>query len=217
MPSTVRHAVVGPPSKRPDAAVGRRRRRLLAIPFAVGLALVPAAALGHAELDTVTPADKSTVQGSPAEIVMTFTEALDPAKSSIRLVDAGGSVVAQGSTVDASAATTMRLALATPLVPGAYTARWTSSSAEDGDLDHGTTTFTVEAAASVAPSSSPTVTASPVSSGSPAPPATASPTASAPPTTPTSSTSDAIIPILVAVVVIAALAAWLLRGRMRSR
>ena len=175
-------------------------------------ALVAGIALGHAELATVVPADGSSVANPPSEIVMTFTEPLDPAKSSIKLVDTNGNVVAEGSTVDASDPKTMRLAL--PDLPiGTYTARWTSSSALDGDLDHGTTSFTTGAvgpspgspqptAASVAPS----VEVSGASSVS----------ASAPPTAPASSASDAIIPIVVALLVLAGLGAWLLRGRMRA-
>jgi methionine-rich copper-binding protein CopC len=180
--------------------------------------LAPAAVLGHAELDTVLPADKSTVEGPPVQVQMTFTEALDPAKSSIKLVDASGAVIAEGSTVDAGLPTTMRLVLLTDLAPGTYTARWASASAEDGDLDRGTTTFTVTAAASVAPSVAPS---SPPASASAGPSAAAPSTAlsaapSAPPTTPASSTGDAVIPIVAALVVLVALGLWLLRGRSRA-
>jgi methionine-rich copper-binding protein CopC len=131
-------------------------RRALALGVALFAILVigPVAAMAHAELDTATPADKSTVAGSPAEVVMTFTEPVDPAKSSIKLVDAGGTVIVQGSTVDAADAKTMRLPIPAVLAPGTYTVRWTTASALDGDLDHGTTTFTVAAAASSQPSAS---------------------------------------------------------------
>src|SRR6476469_3800467 len=131
----------------------------------IGALLVPAIALAHAELDKATPADKSTVQGSPTEILMTFTEAVDPAKSSIKLVDASGAVVADGSTVSSGNPKLMRLAISTVLVPATYTVRWTTASAVDGDLDHGTTTFTVAAPASVAPTAS-TASSAPTPSSS---------------------------------------------------
>jgi methionine-rich copper-binding protein CopC len=184
--------------------------------------LVPTIALGHAELDTATPKDKATVQSPPTEIVMTFTEPVVPSKSSIKLVDASGKVIADGSTVDAGDAKTMRLAITGDLTPATYTVRWTTASALDGDLDHGTTTFTVAAAPSIAPSATPVPSAAtasaPASSGaSVAPPLVApSPSPSSAPTTPAASTSDAVIPVVIAVIVLAALGLWLMRGRSRS-
>jgi methionine-rich copper-binding protein CopC len=185
----------------------------VSILFTLLAALAPGVALGHAELDTVVPADGSSVGSPPSEIVMTFTEPLDPAKSSIKLVDTNGKVVAEGSTVDASDPKTMRLAL--PDLPiGTYTARWTSSSALDGDLDHGTTSFTTGA---IGPSpGSPQPTAASVAP-SVAVSGAASALVSAPPTAPASSANDAIIPIVVALIVLAALGGWLLRSRARVR
>jgi methionine-rich copper-binding protein CopC len=193
----------------------RSRRALAAVATAGFLLLVPGAVLGHAELDTATPADKSSVP-PPTEVVLTFTETLDPSKSSIKLADAGGQIVAEGSTVDTGNTKTMRLV--TPnLAAGAYTVRWISASAQDGDLDHGTTTFTVTAAASPSPSAAPSANASVEPSAAESPSATAAPTVapspSAPPTTPATPTSDAIIPIVVVLVVLAGLGVWLLRGR----
>ncbi len=192
---------------------------LLAIAILTG----PAAVLAHAELDTVTPADKSTVEGSPAEIVMTFVQDLDPAKSSIRVVNASGTVVIQGGTVASGSPREMTLALPTPLTPGAYQIRWISWSSEDNERDSGTTSFTV-----VAPPPSPTpapsvATAPPSAPASVAPSAarslvpTVAPSPSSQPTTPASSTSDALIPIVAVLAVIAALGLWLLRGRSRAR
>ncbi len=185
--------------------------------------LIPAIALGHAELDTVTPANKSTVEGSPSEIVMTFVQDLDAAKSSIRVVNSSGAVVVQGGTVAPGKPREMTLQLTTPLPPGAYQIRWITFSSEDDERDSGTTTFTV-----VAPPPSPTpapslATAAPSAPASVAPSLapsiapTVAPSPSSPPTAPASSTSDALIPILAVVVVIVGLGLWLLRGRSRSR
>ena len=136
-------------------ATCRRRRRHRGLPRSSSRR---APILGHAELDTATPADKSTVP-PPTEVVLTFTETLDPSKSSIKLADAGGQIVAQGSTVDTGDTKTMRLV--TPnLAAGTYTVRWISASAQDGDLDHGETTFTVTAAASPPPSVAPSAESS---------------------------------------------------------
>jgi len=182
--------------------------------------LSPVAVLGHAELATASPADKSTVAGSPPELVFTFTEPVDPAKSSLKLVNSANAIVAQGSTVDPADAKKMHLVVP-PQPPGAYTVRWTTASALDGDIAHGETTFTIVAASpspSVAPSTAPSASAEPstpnpsAAAASPSPPPSPSPSAG---TTPTSSSSDAVIPVIVALIVLAVLGLWLLRSRSR--
>jgi len=196
----------------------RPRRVVAALAvLAVVLLLAPGAVLAHAELDTATPADKATVP-PPTEVVMTFTENLDPTKSSIKLADAGGQIVAEGSSVDSGNTKTMRL-IVPDLAAGAYTVRWISASAEDGDLDHGTTSFTVtapSAAPSVAPSAGASAAPSTAPSASPTAAPSVAPSPSAPPAAPASSTSDAIIPIVVVLIVLAGLGLWLLRGRGRG-
>lgn len=197
----------------------RRTTRLAAaLTFlALGVAGLPGIVQAHAALDTVTPADKSTVGASPAEIVMTFTETLDPGRSSIRLVDATGALIVEGGAIDVDDAKTLRLVVPANLAPGTYTIRWTSFSTQDNEQDRGTTTFTLApstAPPTVTPSASPSVapSASP-SVASLAPSVVPSP--SAPPTSPTTSTSDALIPIIVVVVAIIGLGVWLARGRSR--
>lgn len=184
---------------------------------ALAVLAIPSPIAAHAELDSITPADRSTVS-PPSSIVAVFTEQLDPAKSSLALVDASGAVIAKGGVVDPNQTLTLTLDPAT-IAPGAYTVRWTSASAADGDLDHGTTTFTVAAA----PSPSPTIASSapPSAPGSMSPSIAPSipsvaPSPSTPPAVPTSSSSDAVIPIVVALLVLAALGLWLLRGRTRA-
>jgi copper resistance protein C len=202
---------------RPMPAVAFRRAVVaggLAVALLAGL---PCVSLAHAELDTATPADASTVGGPPPDIVLTFTEPLDPGKSSIKLADAAGSIVADGSTVDASDATTMRLTISSDLAPGTYVVRWISASSLDGDLDHGTTTFTILVARSGSPAqlaaSAPATPSSSMPGETPAPVGTAAPSAS--PGSTDLSAGDAAIPVVVVLVLIAA-AAWFLRGRGRS-
>jgi methionine-rich copper-binding protein CopC len=203
------------PPRRPVAALSGALLCLVLV--------APGIALGHAELDTVTPADKSSV-AAPSEIVMMFTETLDPSGSNIRLVDPSGAVVAQGGTIDQSSPKTMTLALAS-IAPGTYTIRWTSKSAQDGDIARGTTTFTATAAtppptASPPPSIEPSGSAAePSPSTSPSTPASPSAPGAAPSpsggTGTTTSSTDALIPIVVVLVVLVGLGAWLLRNRSR--
>ena len=192
-----------------------RRAARLALVLAF---VVPSIALGHAELEAIDPPDRGTVTGSPTEIVGSFSQTLDPAKSSFRVVNAANSVVAEGGTIDPDK-TTMRLVLTTPLGPGSYTIRWTSFSTEDNEQERGTTTFTV-VAATPPPSATPapSVAASTPPSAAPSPSlATPAPVASssAPPSAPAATTSDVLIPIVVVVLAILGLGLWLLRGRSR--
>jgi copper resistance protein C len=182
------------------------------------LILAPSTVLGHAELDTISPADKSSGP-SPTEIVGTFVQNLDPSKSSFALVDSTGTVVAKGGQVASDDVRTMTLPLTAPLAPGAYEIRWTTVSTEDGELARGTTTFTVVAATpspSVAPSASASPSAAPSASASPSaePVASPSPSPSGGGGTPTSA-SDAVIPVIAALIVLGALGLWLIRGRSR--
>jgi copper resistance protein C len=207
----------------------RPRRSVAAVAFAtLCLFVVPGLALAHAELDTVTPADKSTVEGTPAKIVMTFTEKLDPAKSSITLVNSGGAIIEGTSSVPSGGdGKEMDFAVNGELQPGAFTIRWTTASAEDGDIARGTTTFTVAAPPpSASPSEAPTASASPTPDASAAPstapsvetssPPSISPSPSPAPSTPTSSTTDLLLPIVIVIVVVVALGFWLLTRRGRA-
>jgi copper resistance protein C len=188
---------------------------LLAAAVTLAALVVPSVVLAHAELDTMTPANGSTVDVAPTEIVATFTEELDPGKSSIVVLNVGGAQIATGGTVAADDKKKMTLALPA-LEPGAYQVRWTSTSAEDGDIARGTTGFTYAPAATP----SPTPSAAATRSVAPSAVVTASPSIAPSPsgdTTPTStSTTDLIIPIVVAVILIAGLGYWLLRGRSRT-
>ena len=196
---------------------GRIRLRILgAVLFAVIAAAVPSSVAAHAELDTISPADKSSGP-SPTEIVGTFVQNLDPAKSSFTVVDSTNKVVAQGGELASDDVRKMTLTLTAPLDPGAYTIRWTTVSTEDGELARGTTTFTVVAAtpppsASPSPSSAPSASAAASVAPSPSPSPTPAPSATPAPAT---STSDALIPIVAVLIVLAALGAWLLRSRSR--
>jgi len=195
----------------------RTRRSLALAGLVFVFAILPATAIGHAALVTVTPADGSTVPGSPTRIVMTFAQNLDPAKSSIRVADAGGAVVIEGGTVPAGQPREIDLAIPTALVPGTYMIRWTTFSTEDGEQARGTTTFVVAAVAT--PSSTPPAAPGTTTAALSAVPSIASsvaPTPSSSPTTPGSSTGDALVPIVAALVVLAGFGLWLLRRRSPS-
>jgi len=177
-------------------------------------------ALAHAALVSASPGPGDEVTGSPDELVAQFNQDLDPSRTSIEVRDASGATIARGGELGAGPRE-FRLALP-DLAPGEYTVRWTSFSAEDGELARDTYTFTVVAAASPSPSpsrspspspsSSAVATAWPSSTPGPATPAP-SPSPTAGNTTSASGDGLAIVPILAAALVVAGLAVWLLRRR----
>lgn len=188
------------------------------------LVAVVGPALAHAELATASPGPDEVVTGSPAELVATFTEALDPSRSSVLVVAADGTTVAEGGADDVSAdGLTMTVPLP-ELDAGAYEVRWTAT-ATDGHVERGTYSFAVEAAPSPSPSPSPEPTASPepspspsaspVASPSPDPSASTEPSPSAGPTEPAGDVDPVsiVLPILIVLVVVGILAVWWTRRR----
>jgi hypothetical protein len=180
------------------------------------LVVLAGPALGHAELDTADPADKAVLETPPTTITMTFTEDLDPAKSSFKLLAPDGSTVASGG---ATAIRTMSVD-GLELAPGAYQVKWTSASADDGDIERGELTFTVSqpSSASVSPTQNAAGSASPVAS-TPATPAASdapvsTPAPSAAPAAPASSTGDVLLPIIIGLLLVGGVGAFVLR---RSR
>jgi methionine-rich copper-binding protein CopC len=88
------------------------------------------AAFAHAQLRSAAPAAGSTLATSPAEVVVNFSETLEPAFSSLAVRDSGGKRVDKAdSHVDQGDKTTMRVSLP-PLAQGAYTVEWRAVTAD---------------------------------------------------------------------------------------
>jgi methionine-rich copper-binding protein CopC len=83
--------------------------------------LVSTAANAHAFLDHAEPRVGSTVSAAPKEVVLFFSQNLEPAFSTIEVSDASGARVDQGKAK--VSATTMRVGVK-PLPPGTYRVRW---------------------------------------------------------------------------------------------
>ena len=166
--------------------------------------LLPAMAVAHADLQTSDPAQGSVVPSPFAgPIVLTFSEPLAKG-SKADLIGSDGATVA-GAMVDVTAMT-MTIELTTPLDPGAYEVRWVSI-ADDGDvLRQPIVKFTV------APAPSPSM---PVATATPTPSLAPTPVPSGNGDT-TGSGGDVVVPIVVALIVLGAGAAYLLTRRNRS-
>jgi copper resistance protein C len=117
-------------------------KRALLIASALAVLAEAGVAFAHAFLDRALPAVGSTVHGSPAEVKLWFTQRLEPAFSTVRVLDAGGAQVdAKDKRVDRDDATVLRVSLP-KLAPGKYRVVWRVLSA-DSHASVGDYTFEV--------------------------------------------------------------------------
>ena len=103
------------------------------------MALAPAAARAHAFLDHASPLVGSTVAAAPHEVVMTFTQNLEPAFSTAQVTDSSGARVDQGKAQIGG--NTMTIGLKA-LGPGSYKVHWHALSV-DTHTTEGAFTFHV--------------------------------------------------------------------------
>ena len=114
-------------------------RLFLAIAF---LAIAAPRARAHAFLDHASPAVGSTVHGSPAQVQLFYTQDLEPAFSTVQVVDANGKQVDKGNkAVDPTNHAELEVSLNT-LPPGEYNVIWRVLSV-DTHTTEGKFTFTV--------------------------------------------------------------------------
>ena len=117
--------------------------RNLALAFAAAASVVALPVAAHAFLDHALPAVGSTVHESPRSVRLSFTEALEPAFSRVRIVDASGKEVDGGdSHVDTSDPTILAASLPT-LAPGTYRVKWRVVSV-DTHVTEGDFTFDIK-------------------------------------------------------------------------
>ena len=96
----------------------------------------------HAFLERADPRVGSTVRTSPAQMRLWFTERLEPAFSSVQVVNEAGQRVDKGdSQVDAATPKQLRISLS-PLPPGTYKVIWRVLSV-DTHITEGSFTFRV--------------------------------------------------------------------------
>ncbi|MFZ1057967.1 MAG: copper resistance CopC family protein [Candidatus Rokuibacteriota bacterium] len=114
-------------------------------PALVVLALILSGAAGveaHSFLDRADPRAGSTVKTAPAQVRIWFTESLEPAFSSVRVLDEAGRRVDKGDGhVDPSNLKLLRVSLP-PLPPGTYKVIWRVLSV-DSHVTEGDFTFRV--------------------------------------------------------------------------
>jgi hypothetical protein len=109
----------------------------------VVLAFIASVAGAHAFLDHASPRVGSTVNAAPGEVALWFSQDLEPAFSTVRVLDKDGKEVdRQDKRIDPSDRSVMRVSLP-PLGPGTYKVQWRVLSA-DTHVTEGDFTFTVK-------------------------------------------------------------------------
>jgi copper transport protein len=125
---------------------GARPRSLLAPVLVVGwLAVTAPAAAAHALLRSSDPPAGASLERPPRSVRLTFTEAPDPALSSVQVLDMGGRAVQAGR---AAAVPGRPLELQAPvgeLADGTYTVSWRVVSRVDGHVTRGSFGFGIGA------------------------------------------------------------------------
>ncbi len=111
------------------------------MPTLASLVLGAGAASAHAFLKTASPAVGSTVQQAPAQVVIDFTEGVEPQFSTIAVQDASGASVVTGDAHLQGGNTHLAIALS-PLKAGRYTVTW-HATAVDTHKTEGSFTFTI--------------------------------------------------------------------------
>ena len=132
-------------TRRSGHATSVRLCAALALAACVLLAGPVAAALAHASLVSSVPAEGSSVQESPATVVLTFGEDPDPDRSLVRILDERGRTVPGVSPVEAVPGKPLevQVTLSSALGTGVYSVNWRSVSATDGHVDNGAFAFGV--------------------------------------------------------------------------
>lgn len=123
-------------------AISKIRKTPLALSlFVLAMLLAVPAAFGHTHPVDMMPAADSTVS-APANVMIHFSEAMEPKFSSMTLSDAGGHVVNKEPSVVSPDAKMMTLPLPA-LAPGTYTVNWVAV-AVDTHRSQGDYKFTVK-------------------------------------------------------------------------
>jgi copper transport protein len=114
------------------------------------LGLSAGTVLAHAELISSSPANQAVLATKPSEILLTFSENVDPVGDAIRLVDSDGDPVPLGPIDQSQGGNTMRAPVPAAVADGTYVVGWQAISADSHKV-RGAYTFSIGAATATAP------------------------------------------------------------------
>lgn len=121
----------------------------------------PGVALGHAQLVSSTPAANASLLAPPPDLTMTFSEAVDPATTSVELLDDLQHPVAAVGAAEVDP-TGLVVTVGLPrLDPGVYTVSYRVTSAVDGHVSAGIWAFLVDPTGTQPPPAIPPQSSSP--------------------------------------------------------
>jgi methionine-rich copper-binding protein CopC len=100
-------------------------------------------ALAHAHLTSAAPAGSSTVAAAPAELDLTFSEAVELKFTGVKVSGPGKAAVKTGAAALADDNKTLKIPVEGTLAPGVYTVAWHALST-DGHKTNGSYSFTVK-------------------------------------------------------------------------
>ena len=106
-----------------------------------GLILSAGPAFAHAHLKSAAPAVGSTIRQAPDQVVIGFTEGVEPKFSTITVQDSAGTAMENGAVHGQGDGQHLAVGLK-PLAPGVYTVTWHATST-DTHKTEGKFTFTV--------------------------------------------------------------------------
>jgi copper resistance protein C len=112
------------------------------IPIIIAACLISRAAFPHAFLDRASPAVGSSVASAPANLKLTYTEAVEPAFSTVTVKNASGERVDDGKPAAESGGRVLQVKLK-PLQAGTYQVEWHVTSV-DTHKTEGHFSFTVK-------------------------------------------------------------------------
>jgi copper transport protein len=123
------------------------------------LILLAPTAAAHAKLVASDPVADSRVAVTPSRVLLTFSEAVDPKLSIVRIVDAHAAPVVGAGAVQAAPGDPKQLLvpLSQPLPRGVYSVNWRSVSSDDGHVETGVFAFGIGLQTAVSPGSAVTV------------------------------------------------------------
>ena len=127
------------------------------VTFSICALLTVSSADAHAFAKQTTPQENSVVTKSPTEVLISFTEPVEPRYSNAQLFDANGGKIPTAASHIGSDPTILVLPLPSTLPPGTYTVEWQNISAADGHPNAGYFAFTVGSQANVVIPSPPEV------------------------------------------------------------
>jgi copper resistance protein C len=99
-------------------------------PFTLAFFIATTGVFAHAQIDHADPKVGSKVNASPKEVRIWFTEKLEPAFSSMRVLDADGKQIDNGNSHVDSKDPTLLVVGVPPLRPGTYKVVWRVTSVD---------------------------------------------------------------------------------------